>query len=238
MRILDFILAGVNQPGRRFYMEILFEDAHLVLTVKTPGIPSQSDPSGQANMVGLLSDTLSVPVHCVHRLDTAVGGVMVYSKTKKAAGALSDLFQNRQVAKQYCAIVHGAGKSGILEDMLYHDKKINKSFVVKKKRNGVKNAVLEYETVSIRKELSLVNIRLKTGRAHQIRVQFSTRGMPLLGDRKYGSPQRCPIALWCYHLSFTHPFTREQISGTSMPPQVEPWTEFTDDFEKNALSAL
>ncbi len=213
-------------------MEILFEDTHLVLAVKEPGVPSQDDPNGQLSMVGLLSDTLPDPVYCVHRLDTAVGGVMVYAKTQETAGALSAMFQNGQITKQYCAVIHGAKSSGTLEDLLYHDKKINKSFAVKTKRKGVKKAVLEYETVSTREELSLVNIQLKTGRAHQIRVQFSTRGMPLLGDRKYGSPQRCPIALWCYHLSFIHPFTREQISGIRRPPQTKPWEKFTDDFEK------
>ncbi len=207
-------------------MEFLYEDASLILVIKPPGIPSQDDPSGQPSMVQLLSTEGRTQVYCVHRLDTAVGGVMVYAKTKKAAGALSALFQNGHVTKQYCAIVHGAENSGTMEDLLYHDKRINKSFVVETQRKGVKRAVLEYETVDTREGLSLVNIRLKTGRAHQIRVQFSSRGMPLLGDRKYGSPQRCPIALWCHHLSFVHPFTGEFINETIPPPHVDPWTRF------------
>lgn len=188
-------------------------------------------------MVGLLSDERASQVYCIHRLDTAVGGVMVYAKTKQAAGALSVLFQNSQVTKQYCAIVHGGGKGGIMEDLLYHDKRINKSFVVQTQRKGVKHAVLEYKTVNTRGELSLVNIQLKTGRPHQIRAQFSSRGMPLLGDRKYGSPQRCPIALWCHHLSFVHPFTEKQIIGTVPPPQAEPWMRFKDSLENGVSNS-
>ena len=207
-------------------MEILYEDTSLMLVIKPPGIPSQEDPSGQPSMVQLLSAEGRTQAYCVHRLDTAVGGVMVYAKTKKAAGALSALFQNGQVTKQYRAIVHGTGKGGTMEDLLYHDKRINKSFVVQTQRKGVKRAVLEYETVDAHEGLSLVNIRLGTGRAHQIRVQFSSRGMPLLGDRKYGSPQRCSLALWCYRLSFSHPMTGEQITGTCPPPQTDPWTQF------------
>ncbi len=212
-------------------MEILYEDIHLILVIKPPGIPSQDDPSGQPSMVQLLAAEGHTQVYCVHRLDTAVGGVMVYAKTKKTAGALSTLFQNGQVTKQYCAIVHGAGKGGTMDDLLYHDKRANKSFVAQTQRKGVKRAVLEYETVDVdtREGLSLVNIRLKTGRAHQIRVQFSSRSMPLLGDRKYGSPQRCSIALWCYRLSFVHPISGQPITGTCLPPQAEPWTRFASD---------
>lgn len=215
-------------------MEILYEDASLILVIKPPGVPSQKDPTGQPSMIQLLSAEGCTQVYCVHRLDTAVGGVMVYGKTKKAAGALSALFQKGQVTKQYCAIIHGAGKGGTMEDLLYHDNRINKSFVVQTQRKRVKRAVLEYETVDAHEGLSLVNIRLQTGRAHQIRVQFSSRGMPLLGDRKYGSPQRCPIALWCHHLSFVHPFTEKQTIGTAPPPQAEPWTRFAVSLE-NAL---
>lgn len=208
-------------------MQILFEDEYLILVVKEPGIPSQEDPGGQPSMVQLLSASRCAPVLCVHRLDTAVGGVMVYAKTKTAAGALSARFQKGEVTKKYYAVVHGTGIGGIMQDLLYHDRSINKSFVVKTQRKGVKEAVLEYKIIQEQNDLSLVDIRLGTGRTHQIRVQFSSRGMPLLGDRKYGSTQRCPIALWCYHLSFLHPMTGKQIAGTCPPPQTEPWTWFS-----------
>lgn len=208
------------------FMQILFEDTHLILAVKKSGVPSQNDPSGQISMIDLLSDFCSVPVFCVHRLDTAVGGVMVYAKTKQAAGALSALFQKGEVTKKYYAIVHGAAGSGAMRDLLYHDKRINKSFVAGTRRKGVKEAVLEYKTITSTGSLSLVDISLGTGRAHQIRVQFSSRKMPLLGDRKYGSTQRCPIALWCHHLSFVHPFTGEAVAGECTPPKADPWTKF------------
>lgn len=205
-------------------MQILFEDAHLILTLKKPGVPSQNDPSGQNSMTDLLSVFCSAPVFCVHRLDTAVGGVMVYAKTKQAAGALSALFQKGEVNKKYCAIVHGVAGSGVMQDFLYHDKRINKSFVTSTRRKGVKEAALEYSTIASDGSISLVDISLGTGRSHQIRVQFSSRKMPLLGDRKYGSTERCPIALWCRHLSLVHPFTGETITGTCAPPQTDPWT--------------
>lgn len=209
------------------FMQILFEDKHLILAIKAPGIPSQNDPSGQTSMIDLLSDHCSAPVFCVHRLDTAVGGVMVYAKTKQVAGALSALFQKGAVTKKYCAIVHGTAKSGVLEDLLYHDKRINKSFVVNTPRKGVKEAVLKYKTIASNDTMSLVDISLCTGRAHQIRVQFSSRKMPLLGDRKYGSTERCPIALWCHHLAFVHPFTEKSVTGDCAPPRTDPWTRFT-----------
>lgn len=208
-------------------MQILFEDAHLILAAKAPGTPSQNDPSGQTSMIDLLSDYCSIPVFCVHRLDTAVGGVMVYAKTKQAAGALSTLFQEGAVTKKYYAIVHGTATGGVMEDLLYHDKRINKSFVVNAPRKGVKKAVLEYERIAGDSSLSVVDISLGTGRAHQIRVQFSSRKMPLLGDRKYGSTERCSIALWCRYLAFVHPFTGEPVAGVCAPPQTEPWTRFT-----------
>lgn len=208
-------------------MQILFEDSHLILTVKKPGIPSQNDPSKQTSMIELLSNDCSAPVFCVHRLDTAVGGVMVYAKTKQAAGALSTLFQKGEVTKKYCAIVHSTAEGGVMKDLLYHDKRINKSFIADTHRKGVKEAVLAYKTIARSDSLSLVDISLGTGRAHQIRVQFSSRKMPLLGDRKYGSTERCSIALWCHHLSFVHPFTRETITGTCVPPQADPWTRFS-----------
>lgn len=205
-------------------MQILFEDTHLILAIKKPGIPSQNDPSGQISMIDLLSEFCSAPVFCVHRLDTAVGGVMVYAKTKQAAGALSVLFQKGEVTKRYYAIVHGAAGSGTMRDLLYHDKRINKSFVASTRRKGVKEAVLEYKTIVSDGFMSLVDISLGTGRTHQIRVQFSSKKMPLLGDRKYGSTERCPIALWCHHLSFVHPFTGETITGACTPPKADPWT--------------
>ena len=205
-------------------MQILFEDSHLIVAVKDPGVASQSDPRGGENMVKLLGAHTGAPVFCVHRLDSATGGVMVYAKTTQAAGALSALFAESKVQKQYYALVPGEAGSGEMRDLLWHDRTLNKSFVVDRKRNGVKEALLSYTTVAAGEGVSLVDVALFTGRTHQIRVQFASRGMPLLGDRKYGSGERCPLALWCRRLSFVHPFTGATIVGECAPPEAAPWT--------------
>ena len=162
-------------------MEMLYEDRDLAVIVKPVGLDSQ------AGVPQELEKQLGGTFYPVHRLDMNVGGVMVYARTKHAAAALSKAIQEGAMVKEYFAMVHGQPpESGDWEDLLFKDSRKNKVFVVKKERKGVKFARLEYRTLR-RGVQSLVHIRLHTGRSHQIRVQFASRGFPLVGDHKYGS---------------------------------------------------
>lgn len=205
-------------------MDILFEDKNIVAVYKEPGIASQPDKSGNDNVIDLLSGKLSCEIFCVHRLDTPTGGVMVYAKNSKAAGKLTEALKTSE--KEYLAVVSGKpDESGTMSDYLYHDKLKNKSYPVKSDRKGAKEAVLHYETLCSDNETSLVKVQLKTGRTHQIRVQFASRGYPLLGDGKYGSKIKCPLALHCFRLKINHPFTGEELIFEKPPDS--PWNGYT-----------
>ena len=147
---------------------------------------------------------------------------MVYAKTKFAAAELSKQAGDRSMEKTYFAVIHGvpSEKSGILEDLLFFDKMKNKSFTVKKERKGVKKALLSYRVVKEKNDLALVEVKLMTGRTHQIRVQFASRKMPLLGDRRYGAKDESRIiALWSEEISFIHPATGERMSFHMLPDE-------------------
>ena len=162
-------------------MEILYSDKNLAVCVKPVGLDSEIE------VPAALKEALGGDIFPIHRLDKNVGGVMVYARTKQAAAALSKAVQEGSMVKEYVAMVHGTPpENGDWEDLLFKDSQKNKVFVVKKERRGVKKARLEFTTLSAGEE-SLVRIRLHTGRSHQIRVQFSSRGYPLVGDHKYGS---------------------------------------------------
>lgn len=215
--------------------EILYEDRHLVVCVKPVGILSE-----EGGMPDLLQTQLKVArIFCVHRLDRAVGGVMVYAKDGKTAAKLSEMISGHAVTKEYLTVVHGVPEEtrGEMHDLLYHDNARNKSFVVTRERRGVKDASLEYEVLETitteNGKQSLVHIRLHTGRSHQIRVQFSSRRMPLIGDGKYGSTAKdVNIALWSHKLTFSHPVTNRPIEISALPPAEAPWTQF--GLHKNA----
>ena len=205
-------------------MEILFEDAAVCVAVKPADLLSEQTPdqSGFADLVAARNKNGYVGV--IHRLDRGVGGVMVYAREPRAAAKLSAAVQAREMKKVYLAIVHGepSASSGELRDLLFHDRIKNKTFVVDRERRGVKEAILSYETLGSidhaeHGRLSLLRIELQTGRTHQIRVQFSSRGMPLLGDGKYGARDRCPIALFSHRLSFPHPRTGAPMSFSALP---------------------
>ena len=206
-------------------MNILFEDKHLVVCVKPSGVLSQGDGKGRSNMPSLLSEKLGGEIFPVHRLDLEVSGVMVYAKTQEVAAKISALVPlHEEFRKEYLAVGEGipAEREAVLEDLLFHDVKRNKSFVVERKRGGVKLARLSYrvlDTVETEEGIStLVRIRLYTGRTHQIRVQFASRGLPLIGDRRYGSKKtEHPIALCSCLLCFRHPMTGEEISCEYYP---------------------
>ena len=185
-------------------------------------------------MPQLLVEQTGSQIYPVHRLDTTTTGIMVYAKTERVAGLLSSQIASGELDKTYLAICHGKmEKEGVLTDILYHDKLKNKSFVVKAKRKGAKEAILEFCTLGStffeNKELSLVKIHLITGRTHQIRVQLASRGHMLYGDGKYGACDNDKISLHSYRISFKHPLTKKQISITALPDLEGIWKKFFDE---------
>ena len=162
-------------------MTVLFSDRDLAVCIKPVGLDSETE------VPEALKEQLGVEIYPIHRLDKNVGGVMVYARNKKTAATLSKIVQEGNMVKEYVAMVHGTPpETGDWDDLLWKDSRQNKVFVVKRQRAGVKKARLEYRVLQAGPE-SLVRIRLHTGRSHQIRVQFSSRGYPLVGDHKYGS---------------------------------------------------
>ena len=196
-------------------MKIIFEDKDIVVAIKPPEILSQGDEKGRENAVDILSEMTGSEIFPVHRLDKGVGGVMVFAKNAKAAAELSKQVSDRTMEKTYLALLHGeiSEDKGTLEDLLFFDRGKNKSFVVKRERRGVKKALLDYECLSKGEGRSLVKVKLITGRTHQIRVQFSSRGYPLFGDRRYGAKdEEKNIALLSKEISFVHPKTGERMT--------------------------
>ena len=191
-------------------MEILYSDKNIVVCVKPVGVDSEKD------LPKILADELGGEFFTLHRLDLNVGGVMVYARTKSAAALMSRLIQEGQMIKEYVAEVHGIPpENDVFEDLLWKDSKKNKVFVVNRERKGVKKAKLEYRRVSCG-ETSQVQIRLHTGRSHQIRVQFASRGFPLVGDHKYGSrdEEKSP-KLFSSKLSF--PYNGSVVEFSAFP---------------------
>ena len=209
-------------------VEILYADADLVVAVKPAGVLSQD--GGENSMPHLLRQQLSLEqIHVLHRLDKDVGGVMVYALTKEAAAKLTRVVQDREMEKVYLAVLRGVPeeKEAVLEDLLFHDQRRNKTYVVDRQRKGVKDAKLEYTVLETAEECALVRVRLHTGRTHQIRVQFASRKLPLVGDGKYGGKEPgSSLGLWCHSLSFPHPVTGKPLSFTQMPPRAKPWDKF------------
>ena len=215
-------------------IEILYEDKSLVVCKKPSGVPSQPDPSGQPDMLSALSERYK-NISLVHRLDTPTGGVMVFGLVPKATAKLCALVQDHEkFVKEYLAVVSKppAEPRGQMRDYLYHDKRTNKAFPTDGARKGSKEAILDYSVLSTAENgHTLVLVRLHTGRTHQIRVQFASRGMPLIGDGKYGSREKCPyIGLWAYRLTFPHPVLQKEISISAAPDmEMAPWGEFAKD---------
>ena len=220
-------------------MKILYEDKYLLVCEKPVGVESQVSSKNKCDMPTLLSEYRrekgeDAYIGVVHRLDTATGGVMIYSKRSDMTGKLSALVQSGDYKKVYLAVIHGepAETSGEMRDLLYHDKTKNKSFVCDKKRSGVKEAILNYRVLKVLsaengERTSLVEVELITGRTHQIRVQFASRKMPLVGDGKYGSKDnKAACALWSHRLEFVHPMTKKVISAECMPDDRYPWDGF------------
>ena len=207
-------------------MELLYQDKDVVICIKPAGVKSTDEPGGLPDMVrqALGDDN----VRTVHRLDQAVSGLMVLARRAKAAAELSRQIREGTFEKEYLAVVHGAPEQaeGTLRDLLYRDKQRRMTLVTQEMAKGVQEAVLDYRVVSRVADMTRVQIRLLTGRTHQIRVQFSSRGMPLVGERKYSTlDDACNIALWSHRLAFAHPYTGEKMEFTREPPEIFPWTE-------------
>lgn len=215
-------------------LNVLYEDNHIIVVEKKVNVLSQADISGDIDMLTLVKDYLkekynkpgNVYVGLVHRLDRPVGGVMVFAKTSKAAARLSECIRTKEFEKIYLAVVNGyfECRNGFLEDYLYKDTALNISRVVSKGKTGAKFAKLEYEVLKEYEGLSLVKVKLETGRHHQIRVQFSNIGHALYGDQRYGKgPKGEQIALWSYKLKFKHPVKDEVMEFECKPKSVGVW---------------
>ena len=191
-------------------MEILYSDKHIAVCVKPVGLDSEHE------VPAALMEQLSGDCFPIHRLDKNVGGVMVFARTKQAAAALSKAVQEGTMVKEYVALVHGTPpEKGDWTDFLFKDSSKNKVFVVKKERRGVKKARLEFVRLS-EGETSLVRIRLQTGRSHQIRVQFASRGFPLVGDRKYGGRDDAPAPM-LFSCKLTFPYGKGTMEFEKLP---------------------
>ena len=217
-------------------LKVIYEDNHIIVVEKIPNVPSQSDKTGDIDMLTMVKQYIkekynkpgNVYLGLVHRLDRPVGGIMIFAKTSKAASRLSDQVREKVFKKKYLAVVDGKieNKSGTLEDYLYKDERNNISKVVNKDKKNAKLAKLDYEVIKYDevKKLSLVNVNLHTGRHHQIRVQLSNFGHSIFGDQKYGTRgQGKQIALWAYELTINHPITKEEMTFKDFPESVGTW---------------
>ncbi len=232
-RLAERAFTGITEP------HILREDNAIVCVIKPAGMLSTPDEKGEKpNLVSWLAAACGTLVYPVHRLDEAAAGVMVYAKSAPGAAALTKSLTAGEWEKEYLALCHGDAvetlgtPAGTLSDLLFRDAARNKSYVVKRKRKGVREALLSYRVLAVWQSplcLSLVAVRLATGRTHQIRVQFASRGLPLVSDSRYGGGKFSPtadrpaggqghnIALFSYRLAFPHPDTNESITLNALP---------------------
>lgn len=196
-------------------MDIIHRDNDIIVLIKPVGMDSERE------LPETIKREIGGEIFTVHRLDKNVGGVMVYACNKQSAASLSRAIQNGEMVKEYVAMVHGnPPESDTLEDLLFKDSRKNKVFVVKRERKGVKRAKLEYNVMSISGETSLIHIRLHTGRSHQIRVQFASRGYPLVGDHKYGSRDKLSTPM-LYSCKLIFPYKQKTVCFKSMPDWAE-----------------
>lgn len=214
-------------------INVIYEDNHIIVVEKPVNIPVQEDDSKDKDMLTIIKEYLkekynkpgNVYLGLIHRLDRPVGGVMVFAKTSKAASRLSDQVRKHEIKKSYYAVCIGSLKEqDKLVDKLYKDTKTNTVYVDKRG----KESILEYKLVKKVDDLNLVDINLITGRSHQIRVQFSSRGNALYGDQRYNKTARVgeQIALFAYKLSFYHPITKELMTFTLDLPERKPFIKF------------
>ena len=209
-------------------IRLVYRDADIVVCVKPPRVLSTDEPGGVPELVRQALGDPDADVRTVHRLDRVVSGLMVLARNSAAASELSRQIREDTFEKEYVAVVHGSPEwdTGKFWDLLLRDKARKMTFVATQEGKGVQPASLSYRVLRKKKGLSRVRIKLETGRTHQIRVQFSSRGLPLVGERKYSTlDDPCDIALWSYRLQFAHPTSGEKMEFIMEPPETYPWTE-------------
>lgn len=207
-------------------MDIIYADEYIAVCVKPQRVLSTDEPGGMPELVRQALGTEDA--RTVHRLDRVVGGLMVFARSAAAASELSRQVREDEFEKEYLAVVHGTPENaeGRLCDLLYRDKARKMTMVAREMAKGVQPASLRYRVLKSSNGMSRVRVILETGRTHQIRVQFASRQMPLVGERKYSTLEDpCEIALWSCRLAFTHPATGEKMEFTLEPPAVYPWTD-------------
>lgn len=207
-------------------MDILYQDKDIVLCIKPPRVLSTDEPGGMPELVREALGDPKADVRTVHRLDRVASGLMALARNARTASELSRQIREGEFDKEYLAVVHGSpdATEGTYTDLLLRDKRERKTYVVSEMSKGVQEAILEYRLLGSVDGLSKVSINLITGRTHQIRAQFSSRGLPLVGDRKYSlNEDDCEIALWSYRLKFRHPSTGELVEFSTQPPNEYPW---------------
>lgn len=207
-------------------MELIYVDNDIVVCIKPARVLSTDEPGGLPELVREALGNPKANIRTVHRLDRVVSGVMVLARNAKTASELSRQIREDGFEKEYLAVVHGcpAEPEGALTDLLWRDKARRMTMVADAPGKGIQEAILDYKVLAKAEDMALVQIALRTGRTHQIRVQFSSRGMPLLGERKYAVLEDpCEIALWSHRIGFTHPGTGKWVSFSQEPPRQFPW---------------
>ena len=207
---------------------MLFSDQDIVVCIKPARVLSTDEPGGLPELVRQALGDPKADVRTVHRLDRVVSGVMVLARNTQAASELSRQIREDSFTKEYLAVLHGCPEKteGTLTDLLYRDKARRMTMVAREPGKGVQEAILNYKVLNRTGELTKVEVHLRTGRTHQIRVQFASRGLPLVGERKYAILEDpCEIALWSHRIGFTHPGTGKWMEFSRQPPETYPWTE-------------
>lgn len=220
-------------------IKILYEDESILVCVKPTGTLSEDSDSPLSLPRTIKQEYAlngkSIELFTLHRLDREVCGLIVFAKTKECAAKMSALIANGNMEKLYLAIVHGEPQppQARLCDLLFKDSKKNKTYVVDRKRAGVREAMLDYCTILSSNGTSLLKIKLYTGRSHQIRAQLSHMGHPILADRKYGSKMRGDgIALCSHFISFEHPDTKRNMSFSFFPSESSLWDQYSESFKQ------
>ena len=208
-------------------MELIYVDDDIVVAIKPARVLSTDEAGGMPTLVLESLGNPKADIRTVHRLDRVVSGLMVLARNAHSASELSRQIRENEFQKEYMAVVYGhpVENSATLRDLLGRDKARKMTYVADAPAKGVQEAVLDYQVVSRNEAFSKVRIRLHTGRTHQIRVQFASRGLPLVGERKYSElDDPCEIALWSYRLAFHHPYSGKPMEFVLEPPASYPWT--------------
>ncbi len=231
----------MKSTGTNPDIEILFEDNHLLVVNKPKGVLSQEDHTKEPDLLNLCKQYIksstnkpgNVFLGLLHRLDKPVSGVMAFGKTSKAASRINEQIRKRTLKKTYLAVVEGKiPQNGYLTHHLLKDEKTNVVKTVKKGVRGAKEAQLTYVRLEAIENLSLIQVNLITGRAHQIRVQLQSHGFPIWGDRKYGTGNNATIALHAYELTLVHPTLKKELTFRANPERTEPWLKFSNIIEE------